>query len=187
MLIEEVYKNALVVSSGCKLTTVNEFTDQLPALRPEVLIEVAYGMIKKIDCDFDKVVTEEDKGAPIATAISMLTGRPLAMARWYPYRINNINNNIVKINSEYFDGEMYLNGINEGDRVIIVDDTLSTGGAVVSLIKAIESAGGIVSKVICAVEKIQNNGRKNVRDKTGHDVITLLKKSLSAESVTVME
>lgn len=41
MLLKEIYQSAKVVNSGKTLTTVNEFTDQLPALRPEVLIEVA--------------------------------------------------------------------------------------------------------------------------------------------------
>jgi len=90
MLLAEIYKNAKVVNSGKALTTVNEFTDQLPALRPNVLIEVAYEILKHLNCDFDKIVTEEDKGAPLATTISLLTGKPLAMARWYPYSLDRL-------------------------------------------------------------------------------------------------
>ncbi|ELV7529586.1 adenine phosphoribosyltransferase, partial [Edwardsiella ictaluri] len=88
MFLEEIYTNSKVVKSGRMLTTVNEFSDQLPALRPIVLIEIAYQVIKYINISFDKIVTEEDKGAPLATTISLLTGKPLAMARWYPYSLN---------------------------------------------------------------------------------------------------
>lgn len=187
MYLKEIYRKAKVVNSGSSLTTVNEFTDQLPALRPEVLIEVAYKIMNELDGDFDKIVTEEDKGAPLATTISLLTGKPLAMARWYPYSLNKYNNNVVKIKSEYFEGKMYLNGIEKDDRIVIIDDTLSTGGAVISLVEAIETAGGIISKIICAVEKIQNKGKERVKKNTGHDVTTIIKINVLEDKVLVVE
>ncbi|MEE4407091.1 phosphoribosyltransferase family protein [Enterobacter mori] len=187
MLLKQIYENAKVVNSGKTLTTVNEFTDQLPALRPEALIEVAYKIMNEIDCTFDKIVTEEDKGAPLATALSLLTGKPLAMARWYPYSLKEYNTNVVNIKSEYFEGKMYLNGIDKGDKIIIIDDTLSTGGAVISLVNAIENAGGKICKIICAVEKVQNNGKEKVKIETGHDVTTIIKINVTEDQVTVVE
>ncbi|ACS85952.1 phosphoribosyltransferase family protein [Musicola paradisiaca] len=187
MLLKEIYTQARVVNSGKSLTTVNEFTDQLPALRPQVLMEVAYEILKHLNIDFDKIITEEDKGAPLATTLSLLTGKPLAMARWYPYSLSELNNNVVEIKSEYFEGKMYLNGINQGDRVIVIDDTLSTGGAVISLVNAVENAGGKIEKIICAVEKIQNHGREKVRTQTGHEITSILKIHVTADKVTVVK
>ncbi|CAM3898879.1 phosphoribosyltransferase family protein [Vibrio aquimaris] len=186
MLIKEIYKNARVVNSGTSLTTVNEFTDQLPALRPQALVEVAYEILKHVNFEYDKIVTEEDKGAPLATTISLLTGKPLAMARWYPYSLSELNGNVVDIKSEYFEGKMFLNGIEKGDRVLIIDDTISTGGAVISLINSIETAGGIIMKVICAVEKVQNEGIYKVKDKTGHNVESIIKIHVTEENVKVV-
>lgn len=54
MLLEEVYRNARVVNSGAALTTVNEFTDQIPALRPEVLMEVAQKIVRLMDFNVSK-------------------------------------------------------------------------------------------------------------------------------------
>jgi adenine/guanine phosphoribosyltransferase-like PRPP-binding protein len=31
-----------------------------------------------------KILSEEDKGAPLATAVSLMTGTPLCMVKWYP-------------------------------------------------------------------------------------------------------
>jgi len=90
MLLEEVYRNARVVNSGAALTTVNEFTDQIPALRPEVLMEVAQKIVRLMDFNISKIVTEEDKGAALATTVSLLTGIPMAMARWYSYSLGDI-------------------------------------------------------------------------------------------------
>ncbi|CNE22665.1 adenine phosphoribosyltransferase [Yersinia nurmii] len=187
MLLKEIYRNARVVSSGNHLTTVNEFTDQIPALRPEALIEVAYSIIRKMDLSVDKIVTEEDKGAPLATAISLFTGIPLAIARWYPYSLNEVNQHRVNLSSEYFEGSLYLNGVCEGDRVTIIDDTLSTGGTAISLVESIRSCGAEVSGIFCAVEKIQQNGRNNVMNKTGLMVNSTIKISIEQNKVTVIE
>lgn len=186
MLLKEVYENARVVNVRGTLITVNEFTDQLPALRPEVLLEVAHAMIKLMDLSVDKIVTEEDKGAPLATAVSMLTGIPMAMARWYTYSLDEVNDICVDIQSEYFAGKIYLNGVVPGDKVAIIDDTLSTGGAVISLVDAVERSGGKVVSVVCAIEKVQNQGRCRVFDKTGIGVKTLMKISLMDDQVEVL-
>ncbi|TKI06497.1 phosphoribosyltransferase family protein [Martelella alba] len=186
MLLKEIYSHATVVNSGETLTTVNEFTDQIPALRPQVLLETAYEILKLIKSDFDKIITEEDKGAPLATVLSLLTGKPLAMARWYPYSLKSLNRNVVDIRSEYFTGELYLNGIAPGDKVIIFDDTLSTGGTLISLVKSVENAGGEIKQLICAVEKVQQLGRQYVREKTGHEVESVIKITLDEDKVTVL-
>lgn len=186
MLLEEVYKKAKVVNSGKSLTTVNEFTDQIPALRPAVLIEVAQNLIRLMDLDVSKIVTEEDKGAPLATTISLLTGIPMAMARWYPYSLGDVNEQVVNIDSEYFQGKMYLNGIDAGDKVTIIDDTLSTGGAVISMVEAVQGAGGQLVDVTCAVEKMGGGGFKNVQAKTGIRVKTLIKIVVEDQSVRVV-
>lgn len=186
MLLEEIYKNAKVVSSGKALTTVNEFADQIPALRPAVLMEVAQKVIRLMDLGVNKIVTEEDKGAALATTVSLLTGIPMAIARWYPYSLEGVNEQVVNIKSEYFQGQLYLNGVDAGDRVAIVDDTLSTGGAVIALVEAVRAGGGEVVDVVCAVEKVGSSGRFNVKNKTGVSVKTILKIVVGAKGVDVL-
>ena len=187
MLLKEVYERAKVVSVGAIRITVNEFTDQLPALRPEVLLEAARGVIEVMDWHVDKIVTEEDKGAPLATAVSILTGIPMAIARWYTYSLEDVNDVCVDLESEYYQGKLYLNGVVAGDRVVIVDDTLSTGGAVISLVEAVRRSGAEVVDVVCAVEKVQNNGREQVLNSTGVAVKTLVRIVLSEDRVRVLD
>ncbi|AZE84734.1 Adenine phosphoribosyltransferase [Pseudomonas orientalis] len=186
MLLEEIYKDARVVRSGENLTTVNEFTDQIPALRPAVLMEVAHEIIKVANLDVSKIVTEEDKGAALATTVSLLTGVPLAIARWYSYSLGGINEQVVAIDSEYFRGQLYLNGVEAGDRVIIIDDTLSSGGAVIALVDAVRGAGAEVVDIVCAVEKVGNSGAENVKGKTGLFVKTIMKVAVGEDRVTIV-
>ncbi|WP_223734574.1 hypothetical protein [Streptomyces purpurogeneiscleroticus] len=48
MLLEEVYAGAPTVKSGRHPATVNEFTDQSPALRPEALAEATGRMVESV-------------------------------------------------------------------------------------------------------------------------------------------
>jgi len=186
MLLKDVYETAKVVKSGTHYTTINEFTDQLPALRPKVLWEAALAVVKTGNLNVDKIVTEEDKGAPLATLVSVMTNTPLAIARWYPYSLGTHNEVKVKIDSEYFRGDLYLNGVSPGDKVAIIDDTISTGGALIALIKAVREAGGIIGEVVCVVEKVGNFGVKRVFEETGVIVKTILKITVTEAEVKVL-
>jgi adenine phosphoribosyltransferase len=187
MLLKEVYKKAKVIKTGKHFTTINEFSDQIPGLRPEVLWEAARGVIKIGNFNADKIITEEDKGAPLATLVSVITGLPLAMARWYPYSLGVHNEVQVKIQSEYFQGTLYVNGIQPGERVTIVDDTISTGGTLISLIQAIQEAGAIVADVICVIEKVGNEGVRRVYEKTNVHVKSILKIMVTEDCVEILE
>jgi orotate phosphoribosyltransferase len=45
--------------------------------------------------------------------------------------------------------------MNSGDHVAILDDVLTTGESVVQAIEAVETKGGVVSRVVCIVDRLQ--------------------------------
>lgn len=63
--------------------------------------------------------------------------------------------------------EMHKDAIRPGQKVVIVDDLIATGGTVEASIKLIESLGGIVVKVIFLLELKGLNGREKLK---GYDV-----------------
>jgi adenine phosphoribosyltransferase len=166
MFLEEVYSGAPAVRTGKYLTTVNEFTDQQPALRPCVLAEARDRLLALGRFDTDKILVEEDKGALLASAIALATGKPLAVARWYPYQLPADASGQapikIDIDSEYFSGHLYVNGVSKGDRITIVDDTLSTGGTLDALIRAVRRVGATVEEILVAVEKVSSGGRMRI-------------------------
>jgi adenine phosphoribosyltransferase len=182
MLLEKAYEGAPALNSGRHLTTVNEFTDQIPALRPELLIEardrlLALGPMTGAD----KILVEEDKGAILGSAVCLATGLPLAVARWYSYNLVDAGPEIqdfvieVPLDSEYFDGTLFVNGINRDDRVAIVDDTISTGGTLAALISAVHKAGATVSEVRVVVEKAAAGGVERIKAQFGIPVLSVLR------------
>ncbi len=58
--------------------------------------------------------------------------------------------------------EMHKDAIKQGQRVVIVDDLLATGGTVKAIIKLVERLGGEVVKICCLIELPKLNGRKTL-------------------------
>lgn len=75
---------------------------------------------------------------------------------------------------EYGKNELHVHkdGIKPGQRVLIVDDLLATGGTVEATIKLVEELGGIVVGCAFLIELTGLNGRKVLKD---YPVFTLMK------------
>jgi orotate phosphoribosyltransferase len=50
--------------------------------------------------------------------------------------------------------------VNAGDRVVVVDDVLTTGESVVKAIEAVESCGATVARIVCIVDRLQGAGER---------------------------
>ncbi len=160
-VLTEVYERAGTVrTSKGKFTTINELTDQVPAVRPTVLtsaISVLMGM-HTISPEVSKVLSEEDKGAILAGLVSVHTFLPLAMARHnVPYDIPGAL--IVPLSMEYADATLMVNGLEKGDKLMIIDDTLASGGTMLALIRAARTLGCEIVDVRVVVEKLGYGGR----------------------------
>jgi adenine phosphoribosyltransferase len=70
--------------------------------------------------------------------------------------------------------EMHKDAIKKGQRVLIVDDLLATGGTVEAAIDLIEEMGGVVAGIAFVIELKDLKAADALRAK-GYDVFTLLK------------
>lgn len=67
---------------------------------------------------------------------------------------------------------LHKDAIKPGQKVLIVDDLLATGGTVEAAIKLVESLGGIVSGLAFLIELEDLKGRDKLK---GYDILTLMK------------
>lgn len=58
--------------------------------------------------------------------------------------------------------EMHKDSIKPGQRVLLVDDLIATGGTTEAMIKLIESLGGVVAGVVVMIELAGLEGRKKI-------------------------
>ena len=69
--------------------------------------------------------------------------------------------------------EMHADALNEGDRVLLVDDLLATGGAMSAAVKLVEKTGATVAKIAFVVELEFLKGRDKLE---GYDVVSFVKR-----------
>lgn len=172
---------APVVKKGDYDYFVHPVTDGVPLVHPEILEEVAEGIAKFGNMNVDKIVCVEAMGIHIATALSLKTGKPFVVVRKRSYGLEG--EVAVHQVTGYSEGELYINGLKKGDKIILVDDVVSTGGTMISVLKALETIGVEVVDVVAVVEK--GRGKYIVEDATDYRVKSLVKVNVKNGKVVV--
>ena len=150
-LLEKTLEQSPIVKRKQYNYFVHPITDGLPLVTKDLLEEIAETIIKMANLDCDKIVTAEAMGIPIATALTMKTGIPYVIIRKRPYGLDGE----VKIDqmTGYSKADMFINSLSPGERVVFVDDVVSTGGTITPTIKALQEMGLEVIDVVVVVNK----------------------------------
>jgi orotate phosphoribosyltransferase len=106
---------------------------------PQLLLRVAREMVRLLPPDTDLLGGLELGGVPIATMVSSLTGRPALFVR--------------KKAKEYGTCKLAEGPDVAGRRVTLVEDVITTGGAVRDATNALRAAGATVEVVVCAIDR----------------------------------
>jgi adenine phosphoribosyltransferase len=130
---------------------VNPLMDGIPRMDPDILREVTGRMMELSDFDCDVILAPEAMAIPFATAISLAKNKPYAVIRKRSYGCDG--EIPIDKSTGYSQNRMYINGIKEGEKIVIVDDVISTGGTMSSIVKAIENHGCIITDIVVAIDK----------------------------------
>ncbi|PAB60901.1 adenine phosphoribosyltransferase [Anaeromicrobium sediminis] len=121
--------------------------------------------------EFDLIVGPESRGFIIGTPLSYATKKGFVPVR----KPGKLPGETVKYEYDLEYGsdslEIHKDAIQKGQKVVIADDLLATGGTLLSTIKLIEELGGEVVGVLCLIELCHLNGRKHLSD---YDVKSLI-------------
>jgi adenine phosphoribosyltransferase len=125
------------------------------------------------DVEFDKVVGPEARGFIMGTPFAYATKKGFVPVR----KPNKLPAEILSYTYDLEYGtdtlEIHKDSISKGDRVLIVDDLLATGGTVEAVVKMVEELGGIVVGLVFLIELEFLNGRDKLE---GYDIYSLIKK-----------
>ena len=160
-----------VVERGDYEYIVNPITDGVPRLDPRVLTEVVDAMAEIGNFDCDLILTVEALGIPLATALSLRTGKPFSIVRKKMYGLPG-EVNLAQVTG-YSKATLFVNGLNPGDRVVIVDDVVSTGGTLWALVDALKKVNVQIVDIIVAIEKTDK--KAEIERKIGMQIKTLVK------------
>lgn len=163
---------------------VNPITEGIPAASPEVL-EWIVGVLDRVaPKSVDKIVTFEALGVPYATLLAQRRKKPLVIIRKRDFHSQTHLFAKVPYASGFEKGNYFVYGVSRGDRVILVDDMVSTGGSLIPTIKAMRSKGAVIAAVLCVAEKPEYGGSPEVKRKTGQTVKTLFEISVKGNRVS---
>ena len=137
------------------------FDKYLFEAQPELLARVAAQMVDLIPDGTELLGGLELGGIPIATMLSARTGLPALFVR--------------KKAKEYGTCKLAEGPDVDGRRVTLVEDVITTGGAVRDATRALREAGAVVETVICAIDRSPVG--ENPLDDVGLDVRPVLTKA----------
>jgi orotate phosphoribosyltransferase len=107
---------------------------------PIILSKIAEIISKKIDTlQIDKIAGPALGAIPIVTAVSIESTIPMLMIR--------------KSKKGYGTSELIEGDLQNGDRVIVLEDVTTTGNSLIKAVKAVISNGGIVEKAYVIVDR----------------------------------
>jgi len=122
--------------------------------------------------DFDVIVGPESRGFIFGAPLAYTLGKgfiPIRKKGKLPYKT-------IKVDYQLEYGtdtmEMHEDAINPGQKVVIVDDLLATGGTTESNIRLVEKLGGKVVGIVYFIELAFLNGRDRIK---GYRVESLVK------------
>ncbi len=124
------------------------------------------------DKEIDIITGPEARGFMIGTPLAYELGIGFVPAR----KRGKLPAKTVKVEYKLEYGtdvlEMHADAIQPGQKVVIADDLLATGGTIFSTIKLVEKLGGIVTAVAFFIELTELNGRANL---SKYDIVSLIK------------
>jgi len=189
-MLEKLKKSlvdAPVIQKECDGQIYNYFihpiSDGIPEADPAVLKEITDFILADVKAGgIDKIVTVEAMGIPIATALSLKTDIPVTIIRKRKYGL--VGEIELSQSTGYSKGSLFINGLSKGDRILIVDDVISTGGTMLPLLETLNENGIAVAGVYCVIGR--GDGAAFIKEKTGTDVCVLVNIAVSKDGVSVV-
>ena len=172
-MLEEVKKSleaSPIVKKGDYNYFVNPISDGVPAMDPKMLRELALSVHKHADLDVDKIVAVEAMGIHLATALSLATDVPFVVIRKRQYGLEGEQQVYQK--TGYGSSNLFINDLHPGEKVLLIDDVVSTGGTLIALLHTLQDLGLEIKSVVAVIEK--GDGKKLVEEETGIEVLSIV-------------
>lgn len=113
---------------------------------PKILAEVGKLLAEQASAGIDRIGGAELGGIPLATAAALACGKPFVIIR--------------QGKKDYGTSKMIEGTIKPGDRILLVEDVVTTGGQVLEAIETLKQAGATVVKVVAVLDRQEGAAEK---------------------------
>lgn len=115
--------------------------------QPDVLMELGRLFAQYVTPDVDRIAGPELGAVCLAASTAMASNKPFVMVR--------------KAAKEYGTTKRIEGVLNPGDRVLVVEDVLTTGGAVLEAVASLTEAGAKIVKIVGVIDRMEG-ARQNI-------------------------
>lgn len=140
------------------------FKDISPILKNIDLMKYITKEFAKVSKDADIIIGPDARGFLFGVPLAMKINKPFIMVR----KKGKLPGEIISFNYELEYGtstlEILKDSIKKGQKVIIIDDLLATGGTVEAIQKLVISLGAKVIKKLFVIELTFLNGKEKIGD-----------------------
>ncbi len=116
--------------------------------QPELLRELGVRFARFVTPEVDRIAGAELGAIALAAAASLQTGKPFVIVR-----------NAKK--AGYGTGKLIEGQLEQGERVLLVEDVCTSGGQAIEACRTIEGAGGTVTGIVVTIDR-QEGGREAI-------------------------
>jgi orotate phosphoribosyltransferase len=113
---------------------------------PLILMAIVDELEKLLPKTFDKLAGLELGGVPLATALSLRTGKKCLFVRKTPKTYGTCN--------------LVEGGFEKGESAVVIEDVITTAGQVYSSVNQMRELGLIVQHAICVIDRQQGGQEK---------------------------
>ena len=150
------------------------FKDITPLLRDAEAFSLAVTEFSKVSTQFDLVAGVEARGFIFAAAVAKMTGKgfiPIRKSGKLP-AISFSESYALEYGESIL--QIHQDAVRSGERVMLMDDVLATGGTLGAATKLIARSGGVVDSVAVLMEIAGLGGQKRFSESNPGLEITIL-------------
>lgn len=181
--IKKAYLESIVTKRGDYDYFINPISDGIPLVTKELMEEIVSNTEELIDEDFDYVLAPEALGIPMAAAFTMRTGKPFMIIRKRKYDLPG--EICVSKSTGYEDSGVYINFVKKGDRIVLFDDVISTGGTLKAIVDSLKEHGVDVVMAVIILDK--TDSVDEISKKLGIRIRTMVRVSAKDGKLSVIE
>jgi adenine phosphoribosyltransferase len=175
-------ETAPIVRRGDYDYFIHPMTDGVPRMDPMVLAETLDAIKEVGNFHCDVILAPEAMAIPLVVPLSLELGIPYTVIRKRHYGLPGELE--IKQRTGYSRKEMFINDIKRGDRVVVIDDVMSTGGTIKAVVLGLQEIGAEVVDVIVVVEK--GDKKEEIEKELGIGIKTLVKVKVSDGKLVVL-
>ena len=184
-VLQDSLRGSPIIWKGEYPYFIHPISDGIPRMDADVLRATRDLIVEMVEWSkVDLVVSVEAMGLPLLAAVGDATGKPTVVIRKRQYGMEGEVR--VDVATGYSQSTTYINDIKPGERILIVDDVISTGGTLEPILETLEKMGVILQDIVIAIEK--GEGRERLaRERPDWPIRTLARIDIIDGKVEILE